>query len=392
MKKQNVSFLIDETVLNSHVGVRKYLFSLAEALRQEFNIRLFNVEYEPINNKPYFTEIFVDNQYVKDNGFSINNFVGKNKYEILKNLSNVFFKKNSNSESKNNIYTCSYGCSLPTDLDMVIISAPWIIKGDLTLNAKRGIYCIAYDAIPNEYSINSPEDKGLNTFAYQHLFTYKTFLSKYDGLLAISSETANQLKAIFPSYKSKINIIPVFLPAGFEVVAKSNAKFKKQEKVVLLASPLDLRKGLKIIPSYINNLTFDRLVIFGAPRCSFQDITNFFNAINTNEITWWSEVNFEKQIELFESSSLLIFPSLNEGLGLPILESYSCGTPAFVSNISPLKNLVSDDYVIGNNFVQICKVIQSTLDLPLENEKLKLIAIDKWGSHNLVNFLTGLGN
>lgn len=392
MKKQSVGFVIDKTILNSHVGVRRYVLSMAQALNPGFNVRLFNVEYEPINNKPFFTELFVDNQYVKDNGFSINNIVGQNKNEILKQIPSVFFNKNSKEKLADNIYACSYGCELPTNIDVIIVAAPWVIKGDLALKAKSGVYCIAYDAIPNDYAISKPEDKGLQVFAYQHLFAYKTFLTKFNGLLAISHETAIQLGCMFPEYKSKVHIVPGFLPAGFECVAQSNVKGRNQERVVLLASPFDLRKGLKILPTFINNLVFDRLIIFGAPRCSLQDIYDFFNEISMNEITWWSEVDFRKQIELFESANVLLFPSLNEGLGLPVLESYSCGTPVYVSNTAPLNKLVDKEFVMSSSIEDICKTIQFTLDDVVEDGKYKSIAIERWGSHHLVGFVTKLLN
>lgn len=392
MEKQSVGFVIDNTVLNSHVGVRRYLLSMAQALCREFNVRLFNVEYEPINNKPFFTELYVDNQFAKDNGFSINHIVGQNKNEILKKLPSVFFNRNSKKKGQDNIYACSYGAYFPEDLDTIIVAAPWVMKGELDLKAKKGVYCIAYDAIPNDYSISAPEDKGLQAFAYQHIFAYKTFLAKYNGLLAISNETAKQLVCMFPNYKSKVNTVPVFLPAGFEDVAQSKINGRKQERVVLLASPFDLRKGLKLLPDFINNLIFDKLIIFGAPRCSLQDINDFFNKISMNEITWWSEVDFKKQIELFESANVLIFPSLNEGLGLPVLESYSCGTPVYVSNTSPLNELVDKYFVISSNFEYTCQAIQSTIDSATDYDKFKSIAIEKWGSHHLIHFIKRLGS
>lgn len=137
MEKQSVGFVIDNTVLNSHVGVRRYLLSMAQALCREFNVRLFNVEYEPINNKPFFTELYVDNQFAKDNGFSINHIVGQNKNEILKKLPSVFFNRNSKKKGQDNIYACSYGAYFPEDLDTIIVAAPWVMKGELDLKAKK---------------------------------------------------------------------------------------------------------------------------------------------------------------------------------------------------------------------------------------------------------------
>jgi len=390
MNMQNIAFILDDSVLFHHVGVRRYIISLSKALNQEFDVRIFKVEYEPTNCKPYFTELFIEDQFAKDNGFSTNYLVGNNKNEILQEINNVFADKVIKNEQNNGFYACSYGTELPCDLDLIIVGAPWVFKGGLDLSAKEGVYCIAYDAIPNDYAVNTPEDKCLQDFAYKHLFAYEAFLSKYNGLLAISKETARQVGKLFPKFENKIFIIPSFLPTGFENVAKTKIDRINKEKVILLASPLDVRKGLKILPQYINNLSFDKLIIFGAPRCSYQDAHNFFSEISMNKITWWSKVNFNKQIELYEAANIIIFPSLNEGLGLPVLESYSCGRPVYVSNTSPLNELVEKEFILSNNINDTFPKLQSTLDSTIEDEKYKSIAIERWGALHVVNFIKKL--
>lgn len=45
-------------------------------------------------------------------------------------------------------------------------------------------------------------------------------------------------------------------------------------------------------------------------------------------------------VQLLKNAKGLIFPSLYEGLGLPILESYACGTPVIASHTSSIKEIV----------------------------------------------------
>jgi len=51
-------------------------------------------------------------------------------------------------------------------------------------------------------------------------------------------------------------------------------------------------------------------------------------------------VTTEDLIGLIRHAELLVFPSLYEGLGLPVLEAYGCGTPAVASATSSLAELV----------------------------------------------------
>ena len=45
---------------------------------------------------------------------------------------------------------------------------------------------------------------------------------------------------------------------------------------------------------------------------------------------------------LYESASVLAFPSLYEGFGLPLLEAMACGAPVVCSNAGPLPEVAGD--------------------------------------------------
>ena len=46
--------------------------------------------------------------------------------------------------------------------------------------------------------------------------------------------------------------------------------------------------------------------------------------------------------DLYKGATALIFPSLYEGFGLPILEAMSCGTPVVTSNITSMPEVGGD--------------------------------------------------
>ena len=51
-------------------------------------------------------------------------------------------------------------------------------------------------------------------------------------------------------------------------------------------------------------------------------------------------ISDSEMVNLLSTSRASIYPSLYEGLGLPILESYTAGTPCIASNVSSMKELV----------------------------------------------------
>lgn len=53
-------------------------------------------------------------------------------------------------------------------------------------------------------------------------------------------------------------------------------------------------------------------------------------------------VTDKEKIRLLSTSQALVFPSLCEGFGLVILESFWCNRPALVSNVKPLSDIIED--------------------------------------------------
>ena len=50
----------------------------------------------------------------------------------------------------------------------------------------------------------------------------------------------------------------------------------------------------------------------------------------------------DRLCELYQAAAAVVVPSLSEGYGLPALESVRCGTPAVVTRVSPLPELLGD--------------------------------------------------
>jgi len=60
----------------------------------------------------------------------------------------------------------------------------------------------------------------------------------------------------------------------------------------------------------------------------------------TNRVKFLDYVAFEDLPRLINQAIALVFPSLWEGFGLPVLEAMACGTPVIASNVSSLPEVV----------------------------------------------------
>jgi glycosyltransferase involved in cell wall biosynthesis len=54
----------------------------------------------------------------------------------------------------------------------------------------------------------------------------------------------------------------------------------------------------------------------------------------------------EEMVLLYNAATLLLYPSLYEGFGLPIIEAMACGTPVITSNLSSMKEIAGENALL----------------------------------------------
>ena len=66
------------------------------------------------------------------------------------------------------------------------------------------------------------------------------------------------------------------------------------------------------------------------------------HGLSQEELLLAGYVSDDELLALYRSAALFVFPSLNEGFGLPVLEAISCGAPTIASNTSSLPEVVGN--------------------------------------------------
>lgn len=82
-------------------------------------------------------------------------------------------------------------------------------------------------------------------------------------------------------------------------------------------------------------------------------------------------VEREELPNIYKLADILLFPSIYEGFGLPVLESMSCGTPVVCSNNSSLPEII-ENAALTNNHNDIDGFVENILKL-LNNENFYLL-------------------
>lgn len=80
----------------------------------------------------------------------------------------------------------------------------------------------------------------------------------------------------------------------------------------------------------------------------------------TNQVKFLSYVPYEQLPIIINQALALVFPSLWEGFGLPVLEAMACGTPVITSNIASLPEVAGDAAILVNpdNIKEITEAMQ----------------------------------
>ena len=82
-----------------------------------------------------------------------------------------------------------------------------------------------------------------------------------------------------------------------------------------------------------------------------------------NSIINLVNLNNETICALYSDAEALIFPSITEGFGWPIIEAQACGCPVFTSKFKPMTEIGKDSvyYFNPNKKIESAKIINSKL-------------------------------
>jgi len=81
----------------------------------------------------------------------------------------------------------------------------------------------------------------------------------------------------------------------------------------------------------------EKLIIVGAPRYKSEETYALAEGSRyKDDIKFVHFINQEDMNALYVAAELFVFPSLNEGFGMPLIESFASGTPVVTSNVTAL--------------------------------------------------------
>ncbi|MEC9209121.1 MAG: glycosyltransferase family 1 protein [Bacteroidota bacterium] len=183
---------------------------------------------------------------------------------------------------------------------------------------------------------------------YPHLFKdidskiyYKKFKSackRADKIIAVSEQTKKDIIDFFFIPEEKITVVY----QGCNTIFQSKVpKHKKQPTItkynlpkdyLLYVSTIEERKNLLTLLQMLKELPEQKLVVIGNGR-SYKIKCLKFIAENklADRVMFFSELSLEEMAVIYQSAGIMIYPSIFEGFGIPILEALFSKIPVITS-------------------------------------------------------------
>ncbi len=187
------------------------------------------------------------------------------------------------------------------------------------------------------------------------LTLFESAIAKSDHFIAVSESTKKDLCRIFSIPQDKVDVVHLSANKKFRPIDKEKKVATRRmlseefgielnRYFIVLSSP-DRRKNIsRIIEAFFlakkglpENI---KLVVIGnLPKRDRMFESIDFDAISESVLVTGP---LDSITDVFSCAEALIFASLYEGFGIPILEAFACGVPVITSNCSSMPEVGSD--------------------------------------------------
>ena len=183
---------------------------------------------------------------------------------------------------------------------------------------------------------------------YPHLFSsidrkiyHKKFQSackRANKIIAISHQTKNDIIEFFGTDENKIEVVYQGCNNVFQSkipkkrIEEICKKYNLPEKFILNVGTIEERKNLLTILKSIKELPKQHLVVIGNGKEYKNKCLQYIREHNLQDrVSFLSGIESEEMAAIYQKSEIMIYPSVFEGFGIPILEALFSKTPVITS-------------------------------------------------------------
>ncbi len=232
---------------------------------------------------------------------------------------------------------------------------------------------------------------------------------KATKIITISEASKQDIVDLFGIKEEKIEVIypgsrDIFAPPSESDLTAFRKRKKLPKRFILHVGTLQPRKNLKkLVEAFHATATEDVDLIFaGGKGWFYEEIFQTVQALGIEDKVHFPGYVPDEELPLwYAAADLLVFPSVYEGFGMPIVEAMSCGTPVIASNASAMPEAVGDAGALFDpaNTKELSSMLQNLLNDPVKLQQMSKLGIiqaqkfswEKAGKETLEVYLDVLG-
>ena len=172
-------------------------------------------------------------------------------------------------------------------------------------------------------------------------------------IITISESSRQDVHHIFGVPLSRIDVVVPGVDAVYRPLPTAEVvAFREKHglnRFVLHVGTLQPRKNIPVLIQAVANLMAGlddpdlKLVLVGGKGWLYEDIFHQVQALGLAERVVFTGYVPDNELPLwYNAAELLVFPSLYEGFGLPVVEAMACGTPVIAANSSSIPEAVGE--------------------------------------------------
>ncbi len=217
----------------------------------------------------------------------------------------------------------------------------------------------------------------------------RLILQQLAGIITPSQASKKDIEQFARVTPEKIFVTPLGVDSQFKKIAASGLsglrkKYNLPQEFALYVGDVTPNKNL---PRLVRALYDKHIPLVMVGKSITDDSFDRTNAMNQDrmyvrqfaqekqEIIFTGFVSDEELVGLYNLATCVVYPSLYEGFGLPLVQSMACGTPVVASRSSSLTEIAGDSALLVNPLSE--KEIGDAVEKVFMDQKLRAALIEK---------------
>lgn len=169
-------------------------------------------------------------------------------------------------------------------------------------------------------------------------------------IITISDHSRREIAHYFKIPEKRISVVPLgvderwFVAPSAEALTRVSCNYKLPQRYFLAVGTLQPRKNIRtlidahrLLPGSLRNEM--PLVVVGKAGWDCDDVVSQLQQGDRGALRWLRYVPDADMLPILHQASALMFPSLHEGFGLPVLEAFAARTPVVAGNMTALPEI-----------------------------------------------------